>query len=274
MRVGAAILTAALLSGWNPTAAAVEANLSRPEIRELFTEATSLFREANRKAAEAPDAARDLYRKALLRFERIEREGGIRNGRLYYNMGNACFRMEDLGRAVLNYRRAQELIPNDPNLRQNLAFARARCPDRIEETPRTQVLQTVFFWHYDLSAQVRSRLFFAAFFIFWTAALARLRWAWPALHGILVGAGLLAALLLASLVLETVARQRERPGTIVAAQVVARKGDGEAYEPSFTGPLHAGTEFRVLEDRGDWYEIELRDGRNCWVPARALALVR
>jgi uncharacterized protein YgiM (DUF1202 family) len=56
--------------------------------------------------------------------------------------------------------------------------------------------------------------------------------------------------------------------------VVARKGNSETYEPSFKDPLHSGTEFTLIEDRGDWYQIELADARTCWVTSKDVALVR
>ena len=84
------------------------------------------------------------------------REGGIENGKLYYNLGNVYFRMNDIGRAILNYRRAESYIPNDPNLHQNLSYARSRRLDEIEERQKTKVLRTLFFWHYDLSGWTRS----------------------------------------------------------------------------------------------------------------------
>ena len=85
---------------------------------------------------------------------------------------------------------------------------------------------------------------------------------------------IIAALLLTSLASEAIQHQRIRPGVIVNRQVVARKGDSETYEKSFTEPLHAGTEFKLLESRPDWLEIELADGRTCWVPINSAELVR
>ena len=76
------------------------ASMSDSESRTVFSEANGLFREANEVAAWNPIAAEDLYRRAALRFERLVEEGGIRNGKLYYNLGNAYFRANDVGRAL------------------------------------------------------------------------------------------------------------------------------------------------------------------------------
>ena len=116
------------------------AELGETEIADLFSQGKELFRQANEAAANDPAEARELYHKAALRFERITREGGIQNGKLHYNIGNAYFRMNDFGRAILSYRRAEQYIPNDPNLQQNLDYARKRRTDRIEEQQKTKVL--------------------------------------------------------------------------------------------------------------------------------------
>ena len=249
------------------------ASLPEEELQDLFSQGKALFRQGNQAAATDPAMAKELYRKAALRFERIIRDGGIRNGKLDYNIGNAYFRMGDLGRAILHYRRAERYRPHDPNLLQNLKYARSRRLDRIEEQQKTRVLKTLLFWHYDLSVQTRSVIFAVGSLLFWVGLSARIvtrksvpRWPLACL-------GLIVFLFLASLVFEGFFANRQREGVIMAENVLARKGDGKTYQPSFKDPLHAGTEFRVLENRNQWYQIELRDGRRCWIPHTAAELI-
>lgn len=253
---------------------AAGAELNDTEIADLFSQGKEFFRQANEIAASKPQDARDLYRKAALRFERISREGGVQNGKLYYNIGNAYFRMNDFGRAILNYRRAEQFIPNDPNLQQNLESARKRRTDRIEEQQRTKVLKTVFFWHYDLSARTRSTIFTIAFLILWGCAAARLFFPRPFLKWVIGVSAALSVFFLASILVEHSNLRKHRPGVILAQEVIARKGDSETYQPSFKEPLHAGTEFTLVEDRGEWLHLELIDSRRCWIPSKAAGLVR
>ena len=91
---------------------------------------------------------------------------------------------------------------------------------------------------------------------------------------VLLVSAVLAFLFVGSLVAEIVSGGRAEAGVILSPQVTARKGDGESYEPSFNQPLHAGTEFILLESRNDWHHVELPDGRECWIPARSAGLVR
>ena len=249
------------------------AGLNREEAIGLYAEAKALFKEANEKVTTAPRDAKELYGRAALRFERLVGEGGIHNGKLYYNIGNAYFRMGDLGRAILNYRRAQVYVPNDANLIQNLAYARSKRLDPFEEKQEKRILRTLLFWHYDFSKSTRSAIFAVCFVVFWVGAMIRLFAAKAAPRWALISLGVLAALFLGSLATETWLEGRRPPGVIVASVVVARKGDGEMYQPSFKEPLHTGTEFALLEDRADWRHIELPDGRRCWIPAKSAELV-
>ncbi len=268
---GRIALAAALALG-----ATVQAgDLSRTDVMDAFSQGKELFRQANELVASDPAAATELYRKAAMRFERLAHDADIHNGKLFYNIGNAYFRTEDLGRAILNYRRAMEYLPNDPNVQQNLAYARARRLTKIEEKQKTRILKTVFFWHYDLSTRTRSCLFLTVYLAAWALAGAGLLWRRLAtVHWPLVLFGLFSAALLGSLVSEAVLRSAQQPGVIVTDSVDARKGDAESYEKSFTEPLHAGTEFVVLEQRPDWIHIELPDGRRCWIPGKSVELVR
>lgn len=247
-------------------------SLSEQEAQELFAEANNLFRQGNELSRTDPVAARSAYRGAVIRFERIVNEGGVHNGKLYYNIGNTYFRLDDLGRAILNYRRAERFLSGDMNLTQNLRFARSRRVDQIEPNQEAQVLETLLFWHYDLSAGTRSTIFGVFFLAFWVLASLRLFFSDRVPRALLAGCGAVALLFLGSLVWEMTSSGGD--GVIVAEQVVARKGDGDTYEPSFNEPLHAGTEFALLEDRGAWYQVELADGQRCWIPATSAGLVR
>ena len=243
------------------------------ERQALFVEANHLFRQANELAPTNPVAAEDLYRRAALRFERLVKEGGVRNGRLFYNIGNAYFRTNDVGRAILNYRHAEQYIAGDPNLVQNIDHARSTRLDSFEETQETQVLKMLLFWHYDLSTRSRSILFALLGALFWVGASVRLfrsEWAPRLLLGL---AGVPALLFLGSLLLEASVKANQTAGVILSQQVVARKGDGGSYEASFKEPLHAGAEFLWLEERGGWFHIELPDERRCWIPASSCELV-
>lgn len=251
-----------------------EEMISAEEIFGLFHEANSMFSQANKLSLSDPAKAASLYQKSILRFERIIKDGGIENGKLYYNIGNIYFRTKDIGRAILNYRKAAQYIGNDINLQKNLEFARNTRKDQIEEKQETKVLKTVFFWHYDLSAKTRLTLFTISFGLLWLFAAARLFTKKPFFKWAISITVALSIFFTGSLVIEYITRQQSVPGVIISQEVIARKGNSASYIKSFREPLHAGTEFTILENRRNWFRVELPDARTCWVPAADVELVR
>lgn len=246
----------------------------KTRISELYHEANELFLQANELSTQSPESARALYEKSALRYERIIREGGVKNGKLYYNLGNSYFRIKDIGRAILNYRRAEQYIPDDPNLGQNLEYARGKRLDEIEEKQETKVLKTLFFWHYDLSTKARVIIFTISFIILWSSAAVRIFFKKPFLKYCAVVSIILSIFLAGSLTAEEISFRKNRPGVIISNEVIARKGNSMTYESSFKEPLHSGTEFTLIEERTGWYRIELADSRTCWIPSNDVELVR
>jgi tetratricopeptide (TPR) repeat protein len=247
--------------------------LDKAEIWNLYREGESLFKQANELLVTDPTKAATLLEKAVLHFEAIHREGGIENGRLYYNTGNIYFRLGDTGKAILNYRRAERFIPNDINLQQNLNYARSRCIDKIDLKPQSQVFRTLFFWHYDLSGPTRSWLFAALFGVLWVFAGIYLikRQSWLR-YAVMVSA-LFSVLVAVSLVVEAYEESNVRCGVVLEREVVGRKGDGTTFEPTFKEPLHMGAEFKLVEERKGWLYIELADGRRCWIPESSAGII-
>jgi len=249
------------------------ARIGDQEIAAHLSEGDQLFRRAMELDRTDPDAAKAYYQESILHYEAIVKDGGVRNGKLYYNIGNAYFRLGDVGRAILNYKRSALFMRNDQNLRQNLDYARSRRADRIELRQKEKVLKTLFFIHYDIPSRLKLVFFAVSFAALWVAAAVRLflRFGW--LKIITIVASVMSALLLASLVVDAVSFERAPEGVIVAQEVVGRMGDADTYQPSFKEPLHAGSEFRLLEKRPGWWRVELENGDRTWIPDGSAELV-
>ena len=252
-------------------ASTAEAALSKEQTYSLFNQANQSFREAN-SITNDPNRAERLYERAILNYEKVIQEGGIRNSKLYYNLGNAYFLKEDIGRAILNYRRAEKLDKADADIQKNLAFARSRRIDKVTIKTEKRVLQTLFFWHYDFSTKTKFLLTCICFAMV-CMSVTIMVWYGRAAPWVVatVICGLLAAGFLTSVVLE--ARSHRISGVITAPAVIARQGDGPNYPESFKDPLHAGTEFDLLERRSGWFHIRLSDNSDGWIPDNSAGLV-
>jgi len=87
----------------------------------LIEEAGKLYTEGSY------DRAIEMYEKVL--------ENGFESAELYYNLGNAHFKMNDLAPAILYYEKASKLNPSDEDIQFNLAVANSRIVDKIETVP-------------------------------------------------------------------------------------------------------------------------------------------
>jgi tetratricopeptide (TPR) repeat protein len=113
----------------------------------IFNEAKSLFTQANELAEQYPEKAQDYYLKSAVHFESIFLNHGIKNGKLFYNIGNAYFKAGSIGKAILYYKKAEKYIPSDKNLQHNLQYVRSKRVDQISEKEQNRILRVIFFFH-------------------------------------------------------------------------------------------------------------------------------
>ena len=75
--------------------------------------------------AEADSAyVKGAYQLAIADYEALLKQGA--SAELYYNLGNAYYRTENITKAVLNYERALLLDPSNSDARFNLDFVRSK----------------------------------------------------------------------------------------------------------------------------------------------------
>lgn len=210
------------------------------------------------------------YEQAARSYQQLA-DKGYDDPALYYNLGNAYFKQDDLGRAILNYLRAERLAPRDDDIRANLDFARDQTLDVLEdgEAPfvrfATSLLSRVTIGELAAVA-LASWLLFAAGLLL--AMIGPRRWAaWTRTAAaaaavlLLLGGGSLAG----RLYLESASRD----AVILAEEVDVVSGPGSRYTPEFT--LHAGAETGLVERRGAWARIALPGGSlQGWVPAASV----
>ena len=222
-------------------------------------------------AGERRDGRLAGFRRAELFFAQAQTRGAD-SARLYTNLGNAALQAEHLGPAVLAYRRALTLDPGLSQAQQNLAHARQQLPAWVPLPSEGGAFDSFFFWHRSVPADQRSllaALFFGVASVLLAAAIVRR-------SGALRNAALLPGIAWAALVLSVVfdpARGAAPEGVVIASEVVARAADSGHSPLRFADPLPGGTELRIVDDRGDWLQIALHNGRTGWVTASSVARI-
>lgn len=255
-----------------PTIANDPGKLSTDRQREIMHGALDAFDQAVATARAEPARAAALYRKSASAFETL-RASGAANAAVCYNLGNAYFRLGELGRAVLNYRRAARLAPTDDTIAMNLKYARDRVEPYISPTGGSRLLDRLMFWNNHTSQRQRFMIAAIGSLAGWLLLTIRL---WIRSRGVVVAATVLIVLGLANAA--SVGWQLRKEARFPAAVIVSgehtlRLGRGEGYDPVITQPLGPGVETRILNERGGWLEVELVDGKTGWLPAEALERV-
>lgn len=189
---------------------------------------------------------------------------GIENGLLYYNLGNAYLKNNDLGHAILWYARAEKLLPNDPDLRFNYDYALTLTRDASdgEATPLVRIL---FFWKFQLGPRtvVTLSIFFCT--LFWSLAIA---WRLTGRRGLRTALQL--ALLPALVFILTAgfnyyeARHRYQ-AIVLPEQIAVRSGLETTSTELFV--LHAGARVNILKERSGHHQIRFSTQKIGWLPA-------
>jgi len=234
------------------------AEIPEAEIPSLFRQTNSLYGQG--KYAEAVEGY-----KAII-------QSGWESGPLYYNLANTYFKLNNLGRAILNYRRAWNLSPGDPEITKNLEYAREGLRDDIAALPlsvwarskRAVILQ----FPLGIWIGISAALYFLT--IAWLIAVLLIR---PLRKKSPLILKWLGGCLVISILISGLAYSFYRtPGAIILQPTVSvRYGPAETDAAAFK--LHEGTEVKKVREKDGWLQISLPDGKSGWLRADSLGII-
>jgi tetratricopeptide (TPR) repeat protein len=226
--------------------------------------APQLFLEAN-NAYEKGD-----YGTAAALYEDII-NSGLYSGPIYYNLGNCYAKLGIIGKALLNYRRAERLIPRDGDLKFNLQYVLDQRKDKIESRDKVPFARAFFFWYYWLSLRELLFLFLIANLLFWFLSLILLYKKHDIFRWIRILTLYLFLVLVVSLGIKTYAQKLILRGVVVTSESTVRSGNGHSHSPLFI--LHEGSEFRIIDYGKGWMKIRLSDGKIGWISSEEIMTI-
>lgn len=244
------------------------------------TAASSSFAAGN-AAYEAGD-----YHAAIDRYTEVA-NGGIVHRDLYYNLGNAYFKLGDMGHAVLWYERALSLDPRNDDVRANLAVVRAMLRDQQLVQAHGGVRGALMGWHRQLTASESAAVACGFYVLFTFAALCLIfrrsravtsfyrlaSWVSP---GRLFGLGMtgdvllgmatsaVLALVFAGSAYTKVHESRAHTRSVVVSEEVA-VFSGPSRDSTIQFKIHEGTIVSVREPREGWVRVDLPGDLSGWV---------
>ena len=227
-----------------------------PSAEELYFEANRAFKE-------------NRYQEAIDDYFELIGKGYV-NGHLYYNLGNAYFRSGQLGRAILNYKRAHLLIPRDADLNFNLRYALDQIQDAISADQN--FLKQAFFWLDEITFRELMWSFAVLNILFWGILVLRLfvrpEWTYYVFIVLLifwlVGG--------ASLGVKWHQLRTDLRAVILTGEVDVLAGPDSNDTVLFK--LHQGTTIYRERIEDGWSLIRLSENKRGWVESNAIETIK
>lgn len=226
----------------------------------VMADQDELFFRANKEYADGN------YQMAVDLYEEIAAQG-IKNGNLFYNLGNAYFRLSQRGRSLLNYERARKYIPHDEDLFVNYSFLKTVLNvEQIEDA--YPLYDKVYFSVRDFFT---TKLWFInamLLFLFINIIIGVLFFRYSFRKNAYRVLCVVSVLFIGSLfffIKSYKYHHKTKMGIIVVPKVEAR------YSPSYSGvvgfELVEGMKTQIIRKDGQWCQIRLNRKNSGWIEA-------
>jgi len=227
----------------------------------------ALFAKANSYYAKAQ------YREALDTYQKII-AGHEQSAAVYFNMGNASYKLEDIPSALLYYEKAHRLSPNDEDINANIRLANSKTRDKIEEVPEFFLNRWWRGVYLSFSANtfaVFSLLFVlagSAFLIIYFFAHQR---------GIKKSSFFVAVacFILGIFTIFLLSRQlsyfKQQQGIVFSSPVYVKSAPAEQSRDLLL--IHEGVKVTILEINRDWVRVKLANGNEGWMKAGDIKVI-
>lgn len=229
---------------------------------------SSLFKQAN-----------DLYGKgdfqeAAATYEKILTDEGVAP-EVYYNLGNAYYKMNETGKSILNYERALKLSPNYENAKVNLELAQLRVVDNVSQISSFFVLRwfqtivkllTTNQWLYISVGLFVLTLIFVMLFIFsLTGRMRKTSFYIALILFIFTGTTLIFSYVKGKVIDE------KKEAIIMTGAVTVKSSPDKSGTNLFQ--IHEGTKVSIQSNLGNWSEIKLGNGNIGWIENKNLEII-
>ena len=232
--------------------------ISLGQNQELFDQGKELYKNGK-------------YQQAINSWKQIL-ESGEASAELYFNLGNAQFKLNQIGPSIYYYEKALQLSPNDTDIKTNLAFAENARIDAIEPLPESiftkwyrNIADSFSFDGWAIAAVIFS-VFFVGFFLFYYFSISERR------KRLFFAASMFAVLFLIGTVTLAFLTygdfKNNQPAIIFSSQIEVKSEPSMGSNSAFI--LHEGTKVKILAQDGNWFRIALADGKDGWIPATDL----
>jgi tetratricopeptide (TPR) repeat protein len=207
------------------------------------------------------------FAQAILLYQQVIEESKVHAPEVYYNLGNAYFKVTDYPNAILNYERAAKLSPSDQDILFNLNLANQKIEDHIEAVPEMFYIR----WFNGIRNLGNQDGWAVLFLLFLASAFAMLMLFFQANSSDKKRLGFYSSigLFVCSIFVLTLAfsmhlkQTNHNEAIIFSGSVSVKSSPVEAGTGLFV--VHAGTKVKITDQLGDWLRIRIADGNEGWI---------
>jgi tetratricopeptide (TPR) repeat protein len=218
--------------------------------------------------------AKAKYTEAAAAYESVLKNNQ-HSSELYFNLGNAYYKLNQVAPAIYNYEKALVLNPANVEAAGNLKFAQKRTIDEFKVIPKvgfSKLLQDFTGqFHFDVWGKMAiglSFLFFTFFLVYYILknTLKRVFFSGMSVTFVLL------LVVLSAAFFEKKYYYSERPAIVFAEKTDVKKEPREGGKPLLA--IHEGAKVYVFETIGKWRKIQLTDGTSGWIESSTIKEVK
>lgn len=213
------------------------------------------------------------YKAAITSYDSILKTG-LFSAKLYYNIGNAYYKNNELGKAIYYYELSHKLDPNNEDVKVNLAIANSKKIDEIESKENffvtvvksgiVNLLSNEAWAYLSIISLIVCLSMYFLFFVSTSSLIKRI--------GFFGSVIFLIIFVFAMIFGFTALKSKNK---IKFAIIVSIETKVQA-EPTISSPskfnLHEGTKVKVIESNKEWTNIKLENGNEGWVKTMDVGL--
>ena len=215
------------------------------------------------------------YDDALAHFTQLANDG-IVSAEIYFNIGNTYFRLNQIGEAILSYKRGLRLQPNNRLLKSNLNYLLSLTKDRQQigdENPFLRLLGTGVNF-FSLNGLILFTLFFfLVSVLIIDMIIINYRGEDKTIPYFLLSISMIIMIVFGSTALyRHKSLYDEKEAVLVASSATGYSGPAEDYTNLFR--IHEGMIFDVVKTDKEWSQIVLPTGISGWIKNELFESVR
>lgn len=219
----------------------------------LFEQGNTLYNDGN-------------YTLAIEKYQAIL-DNGKHSAELYFNLGNAYYKLNNIAPSIYYYEKALQLTPNDKDILNNIAFARNMTIDDIATIPEigfskfvNSITNMMSFDAWAMMAVGFLILFvvlFLSYYFSYTSVKKRIAFVVSSASIVFACVSVVIAYHNYNL------KKNDRPAIVFAKESQIKSEPNLRSTEAFK--LHEGTKVQILDTVNNWKRIKLADGKTGWI---------